>query len=52
MRRLIRGIGYGLSATALAVIVLAGATARPADPALWPPKPGEPAIQIFVVSHG
>jgi uncharacterized protein (TIGR02117 family) len=52
MRRLIRGIGYGLSAIALAVIVLAGATARPADPALWPPKPGEPSTDIFVVSHG
>jgi uncharacterized protein (TIGR02117 family) len=52
MRRLFRGIGYGLSAVALAIIVLAGATARPADPALWPPKPGEPAIEIFVLSHG
>jgi uncharacterized protein (TIGR02117 family) len=52
MRRLLRFAGYGLSALALAVIVLAGATARPADPALWPPKPGEPATEIFVVSHG
>jgi uncharacterized protein (TIGR02117 family) len=52
MRRLFRFAGYGLSALALAVIVLAGATARPADPALWPPKPGEPATEIFVVSHG
>lgn len=52
MRRLFRGIGYGLSAVALAIIVLAGATARPRDPALWPPKPGEPVMEIFVVSHG
>ena len=52
MRRLVRGIGYGLSAIALAILVLAGATARPGDPALWPPKPGEPATEIFVVSHG
>lgn len=52
MRRLIRGIGYGLSALALAMIVLAGATARTADPALWPPKPGAPMVDIFVVSHG
>src|SRR3990172_5873580 len=52
MRRALRGIGYGLSAIALAIIVLAGATARHADPALWPPKPGEPATEIFVVSHG
>jgi uncharacterized protein (TIGR02117 family) len=52
MRRLFRGIGYGLSAIALAIVVLAGATARPGDPALWPPKPGEPETEIFVVSHG
>jgi uncharacterized protein (TIGR02117 family) len=52
MRRLARGIGYGLSAVALAIVVLAGATARPADPALWPPKPGEAATEIFVISHG
>lgn len=52
MRRLVRGIGYGLSAIALAIVVLAGATARPADPALWPPKPGEAVTEIFVVSHG
>ena len=38
MRRLFRLAGYGLSIVALAVIVLAGATARTADPALWPPK--------------
>jgi uncharacterized protein (TIGR02117 family) len=52
MRQLIRVTGYGLSAVALAIIVLAGATARPGDPSLWPPKPDEPAAQIFVVSHG
>lgn len=52
MRRLFRGIGYSLSGLALAVIVLAGATARPGNPALWPPKPGAPATEIFVVSHG
>jgi uncharacterized protein (TIGR02117 family) len=52
MRRLIRSVGYGLAATAMAVIVFAGATMRFADPALWPPKPGAPAIDIFVVSHG
>jgi uncharacterized protein (TIGR02117 family) len=52
MRRLIRVAGYGLSAIALAIIVLAGGTARPGDPSIWPPKPGEPATEIFVVSHG
>ncbi|HWV54067.1 DUF2459 domain-containing protein [Pseudorhodoplanes sp.] len=52
MRRLFRAIGYGLSSIALALFVLAGATARTGDPALWPPKPGEAATDIFVVSHG
>lgn len=52
MRQLIRVTGYGLSALALAIIVLAGATARPGNPSLWPPKPGEPMAEIFVVSHG
>lgn len=28
------------------------ATARSADPVLWPPPPGAPAVEIFVVSHG
>lgn len=52
MRRLLRFVGYSLSAIALGVIVLAGATARNADPALWPPKLGEPTTEIYVVSHG
>jgi uncharacterized protein (TIGR02117 family) len=52
MRRLFRFAGYGLSTIALAIIVLAGATARTGEPALWPPKPNEPATEIFVVSHG
>jgi uncharacterized protein (TIGR02117 family) len=52
MRRLFRGVGYGLLAIALAIIVLAGATARPGDPSLWPPKPGEPVTGIFIISHG
>jgi uncharacterized protein (TIGR02117 family) len=28
------------------------ATARTADPALWPPVPGAPTVEIFLVSHG
>ena len=27
-------------------------TLRQGDPALWPPAPGDPAITVFVVSHG
>jgi uncharacterized protein (TIGR02117 family) len=52
MRRLIRFIGYGLIAILVALGLLALITARASDPALWPPKPGAPQIEIFVVSHG
>jgi len=27
-------------------------TARSANPALWPPTPGSPSVEIHVVSHG
>ncbi|KAA2235137.1 DUF2459 domain-containing protein [Salinarimonas soli] len=39
----------------LVVTLAAGAvvlTARGADPALWPPKPGEPAIVVHLVTNG
>jgi uncharacterized protein (TIGR02117 family) len=52
MGRLIRITGYALSAIVLAIVALAVATARPGDPALWPPKPDDPSTEIFVVSHG
>jgi len=39
----------GLVAALAAVTVL---TARPGDPALWPPPPGERAILVHLVSHG
>jgi uncharacterized protein (TIGR02117 family) len=54
--RLLRLAGLGLLATVVALIfalVLATVlTARSGDPALWPPAPGEPRVEIFVVSHG
>lgn len=37
------------------VVLLAGLalwTARPADPAIWPPAPGGERVDIFLVSHG
>jgi uncharacterized protein (TIGR02117 family) len=52
MRQLIRVAGYASAAIAATLVVLGIVTARPADPALWPPKPGEPVTEIFVVSHG
>jgi uncharacterized protein (TIGR02117 family) len=52
MRRLFRLTGYGLIAIVLAIVVVAIATARRGDPALWPPKADAPRIEIFVVDHG
>jgi uncharacterized protein (TIGR02117 family) len=55
MKRL-RLIGVGIAAAVfalvLALIGLAVLTARSGDPALWPSAPGEPRVEIFVVSHG
>ena len=54
--RLLRRIGFGIAGALIAlilVLILATMlTARSADPALWPPGPREPRIEIFVVSHG
>jgi uncharacterized protein (TIGR02117 family) len=52
MRRLVRLSALGLVATFAALLILTLLTARPADPALWPPAAGEPATDVFVVSHG
>ncbi len=52
MRRLIRVVGYGSIATAVLLALFGIMTARQADPALWPPQPGQAAAEIFVVSHG
>jgi uncharacterized protein (TIGR02117 family) len=34
------------------LIAVAVLTARSADPALWPPAPGAPSVEVDVVSHG
>jgi uncharacterized protein (TIGR02117 family) len=52
MRRRLARAGAALAllvALALGAIVL---TARPSDPALWPPRPGEPAVEIHLVTNG
>src|SRR5689334_19827067 len=51
MRRFAAGLGIVLL---LALVTLGGAavlTARPADPALWPPRP-DTAIEAIVLSNG
>jgi len=36
----------------VALITAAAITAQPADPMLWPPRPGARTIEIVVVSNG
>ena len=52
MRRAAAGLGIILL---VALVMLGGAafwSARPANPALWPPRPDAPAINIAVTSNG
>jgi uncharacterized protein (TIGR02117 family) len=47
----VRSLRLGL-ALAAALALAAFLTRQPADPALYPPRDGEPTIEIAVVSHG
>jgi uncharacterized protein (TIGR02117 family) len=49
---LARRLGLGLLIAAAIVVIAVVATAHPGDRSLWPPAPGAPASEIFVVSHG
>src|SRR5581483_9841703 len=52
MRRAAAGLGIVL----LLIVALLGAaafwTARPSDPALWPPRPDAPKVDVAVISNG
>ena len=48
VRRALWGFAGLIALFALATVL----TVRPADPALWPPPAGAPAVEIFLVSHG
>lgn len=52
LRKVAKRIGVGLAAAAILFLVAVVGTARWGDRRLWPPAPGEPVIDIFVVSHG
>jgi uncharacterized protein (TIGR02117 family) len=52
MRKLAKWIGFGLLALLGLLLIATVLTARSADPALWPPAPGAPTIEIHVVNHG
>jgi hypothetical protein len=45
-------VALGLALVTALFVAAVLASARPGDRALWPPKPGVPTIEVFVVSHG
>ena len=47
-----RRIGVGLAIVALLMAALTVGTARWGDARLWPPAPGAPTTEVFIVSHG
>jgi uncharacterized protein (TIGR02117 family) len=52
MRKLARRVGLALAVLAVAFVVAVVATARRGDPALFPPAPGAPTVQILLVHNG
>jgi uncharacterized protein (TIGR02117 family) len=52
MRTVARWLGFGVLIAVALIVVAAVATARRGDASLWPPAPGAPTTEIFVVSHG
>jgi uncharacterized protein (TIGR02117 family) len=47
-----RRIGIGLAITTLLFVFITVVTARWGDSSLWPPAPGAPITEIFIVNHG
>jgi uncharacterized protein (TIGR02117 family) len=47
-----RRVGLGLVIAALLFAALTIATARWGDSSLWPPAPGAPITEIYIVNHG
>jgi uncharacterized protein (TIGR02117 family) len=52
MRTVARRFGYGLLVAAALFVTAVIATARRGDAGLWPPQPGAPTTEVFIVSHG
>jgi uncharacterized protein (TIGR02117 family) len=52
MRTVARRIAFGLLIAAVIFVAAVVVTARHGDAGLWPPAPGAPTTEIFVVSHG
>jgi uncharacterized protein (TIGR02117 family) len=52
LRKIARRTAYALLIVVGLFIALTAVTARSGDRTLWPPKPGEPVVEVFIVSHG
>jgi uncharacterized protein (TIGR02117 family) len=52
MRTVARRFGFGLLIAAALLIAAVIVTARRGDASLWPPQPGAPTTEIFIISHG
>jgi uncharacterized protein (TIGR02117 family) len=51
-RIMARRVGLSLAIAALLFVVATIATARWGNRSLWPPAPGAPTTEVFIVSHG
>ena len=52
MRTVARRLGFGLLIAAVLFAAAVIATARGGDARFWPPQPGAPTTEVFIVSHG
>ena len=52
MRTIARRFIFGLSFAAVVLVAAVVATARRGDASLWPPEPGAPTTEVFIVSQG
>jgi hypothetical protein len=52
LRTAARRVGLSLAIAALLFTLATIATARSGDRSLWPPAPGVPRTEVFVVGHG
>jgi len=51
-RTVARRVGVSLAIAVLLFVVATIATARWGNRSLWPPAPGVPTTEVFIVSHG
>src|SRR5438876_8961682 len=52
LRTTARRVGLSLAIVALVFVIATIATARWGDRSLWPPAPGAPSTELFIVNHG